>query len=135
LPSRHGAGYQLYRNLRGGIGWHHDDVFGMDLECRGGAWCARELRVCGQTNQSPLRPCTHNFIIMISSASVPSLRVLASRSPLRNISRAVPLAASRAHHTAPAFHFPPTGTGMSTCQTRKSRYDNRQREAALPPSG
>ncbi|KAN0126139.1 hypothetical protein V8E53_015354 [Lactarius tabidus] len=30
---------------------------------------------------------------------IPSLRVLASRSPLRNMSRAVPLAASRAHHT------------------------------------
>jgi hypothetical protein len=95
------------------------------------------VRVRGQTNQGPLRPCAHNFIIMISSARVFHRFGFSLRARLFGT---CPAPCRWQRHeptipTAPAFHFLRTGTGMSTCQRRKSRYGNRQRHAALPPSG
>jgi hypothetical protein len=97
LPSRHGGG--AVPVAQKSPEWHHDDVFGMDLERRG-AHGARASTGTWANQSRPFTPLRTQFYHHDKFCQgIPSLRVLASRSPLRNMSRAVPLAASRAHHT------------------------------------
>ncbi|KAF8261915.1 hypothetical protein EI94DRAFT_1705200 [Lactarius quietus] len=99
------------------------DVINSSAEC--GGYSAQIARSCIMMFLGSNVVRTHGARM----STIPSIRVLASRSPPRNMSRAVPLAASRATNTASTFHFPPTRTGMPTFQTRKTTIHGSVREA------